>query len=432
MSSANGDVKVRVEELYKIFGDNPTGEALSLAQEGTPKPDVLEKTGHVLALADVNFSVNRGELFVVMGLSGSGKSTLIRCINRLIESTSGHIYVDGEDVLRYNKHQLQNFRRTKIAMVFQHFALFPHQTVAENTAYGLKVQGVNEQTRREKALETLELVGLGGWGDHYPHNLSGGMQQRVGLARALAVDPEIMLMDEPFGALDPLIRREMHKELLSLQETLQKTIIFITHDLNEATKIGDRIAVMRGGRIVQIATPQEIILNPADDYVADFTRDLDPSNVLTAGTIMKPAATLRLGHDSLDTAQEQLQSADDDTIFRRSFFVVNAERKPVGILLEQDIVRAIDAGTTELSAAMRETFPQTGTDTPLEVVSDFCMQGLPVAVVGDDGRLQGEARPVDVLANFGREKESGERATHISEGSMAVTDTQRAAAQVEV
>lgn len=431
MSSVNDEVKVRVENIYKIFGSNPTGEALSLAQEGMPKPDVLDKTGHVLALADVNFSVKRGELFVVMGLSGSGKSTLVRCINRLIEPTSGHIYVDDEDVLQYNKQQLQNFRRTKIAMVFQHFALFPHQTVAENTAYGLKVQGVDQQTRRDKALETLELVGLGGWGDHYPHNLSGGMQQRVGLARALAVDPQIMLMDEPFGALDPLIRREMHKELLSLQERLQKTIIFITHDLNEATKIGDRIAVMRGGRVVQIATPQEIILSPADDYVADFTRDLDPSNVLTAGTIMKPATTLRLGQDSIETARTKLASADDDGIFRRSFYVIDGENKPVGILLEQDIARALDAGTTELGAAMRDSFPQTGAETPLEVVSDYCMRGLPVAVVDDDGRLQGEARPADVLANFGKEKESGERATHISEGSMGSTSKQHAAAQVE-
>lgn len=431
MSSVNDDVKVRVEELYKIFGSNPTGEPLSLAQEGTPKPDVLDKTGHVLALADVNFSVKHGELFVVMGLSGSGKSTLIRCVNRLIEATSGHVYIDGEDVLQYNKQQLQRFRRNKIAMVFQHFALFPHQTVAENTAYGLKLQGVSEAKRREQALETLELVGLGGWGDHYPHNLSGGMQQRVGLARALAVDPEIMLMDEPFGALDPLIRREMHKELLSLQETLQKTIIFITHDLNEATKIGDRIAVMRGGRVVQIGTPQEIILSPADDYVADFTRDLDPSNVLTASTIMKPAHTLRLGHDSLETAHAELESSDDEGIFRRSFFVVDGEQKPVGILLEQDVQKAMDAGTSELGAAMRDSFPQTELDTALEVVSDLCMQGLPVAVIDEEGRLQGVARPVDVLANFGREKDSGERSDHISEGAMGATTQQRTTAQVE-
>lgn len=413
--SSDGDVKVRVENVSKIFGSNPRGEALKLLREGVSKEEILERTGHVVGVAKASFSVNEGEMFVVMGLSGSGKSTLIRCLNRLIEPTDGKVFVDQENILEANQKQLRQIRQRKLSMVFQHFGLFPHRTVAENTAYGLKVQGVGEKERRERALETLDMVGLGEWGDHYPRNLSGGMQQRVGLARALATDPEILLMDEPFSALDPLIRRDMHKELLAIQDRLQKTIIFITHDLNEATKIGDRIAIMRGGRIIQLATPQEIILDPVDDYVADFTRDLDPSNVLNAGIIVEEVEPLSLGEDTIDTAFAKLQSTDTtNSILRTAFYVVDENGSPVGVVLEQDLVRARDDGTADLAGVMRTTFPQAMLETPLERVSNLCTRyQLPVAVVDDDGRFRGVADPLNVLASFGRNEtdEAGEAAT---------------------
>ncbi|MEZ4638125.1 MAG: glycine betaine/L-proline ABC transporter ATP-binding protein [Caldilineaceae bacterium] len=248
-----------------------------MMKAGASKDEVLAETGHVIGVNNVSFDVEEGEVFVVMGLSGSGKSTLIRCLNRLHEPTDGHIYLDGEDILKANKQQLEQIRRTKMAMVFQHFGLFPHRTVGDNVAYGLKVRGMSPEERRQKAEEALALVGLAEWIDHYPDNLSGGMQQRVGLARALATDADILLMDEAFSALDPLIRRQMQDELMQLQERLHKTIIFITHDLNEALRIGNRVAVMRDGEIVQIGTPTEIITQPSEEYVAKFMADVDQS-----------------------------------------------------------------------------------------------------------------------------------------------------------
>ncbi|MEM7535165.1 MAG: glycine betaine/L-proline ABC transporter ATP-binding protein [Chloroflexota bacterium] len=284
--------KIRIEHVTKIFGDTPDQEPLSLLQSGVSKDEILQRTGHVVGLADVSLTVDEGEIFVVMGLSGSGKSTLIRTVNRLIDPTTGHIYVDDEDVAAASDEQLRELRRTKMSMVFQHFGLFPHKTVLENASYGLKVRGMREADRHAKALESLRMVGLGEWGDYYPHNLSGGMQQRVGLARALAADTDILLMDEAFSALDPLIRGQMQEELLGLQETLKKTILFITHDLNEALRVGSRIAVMRDGAVVQIGTPIEIVTQPADKYVADFTQDVDLGRVLTAQFVMQAADTL--------------------------------------------------------------------------------------------------------------------------------------------
>ena len=256
--------RISVRSLWKVFGEDPD-RAMSSEYIEKQKAVIQEELGCVVALKDVSFDVNEGETFVVMGLSGSGKSTLVRCLTRLIEPNSGEIYVDAEDVIKYNGRELTNFRRTKTAMVFQHFGLMPNRTILDNVAFGLEIQGIDKHTRWEKAREVIELVGLKGWEDNYATELSGGMQQRVGLARALAVDPEILLMDEPFSAVDPLIRREMQDELINLQTTLKKTIVFITHDLDEALRLGSRIAIMKDGEIVQLGSKEEIVDNPADE-----------------------------------------------------------------------------------------------------------------------------------------------------------------------
>ena len=265
--------KICLENLIKIYGEQPR-TALQLFREGKTRDDILELTNQVVSIADISLQINQGELFVIMGLSGSGKSTLVRCINRLIKPTSGHVYVDGEDIAHVNEKRMREIRLNKISMVFQQFGLFPHKTVVENVEYGLKVRGIEPAKRRHKAMETLAIVGLEQWADYAPAALSGGMKQRVGLARALATDAEILLMDEPFSALDPLIRREMQDELLRLQQELHKTIIFISHDVYEAFKIGDRIAVMKDGDMVQVGTPKMIMTQPANDYIRAFLQDI--------------------------------------------------------------------------------------------------------------------------------------------------------------
>jgi glycine betaine/proline transport system ATP-binding protein len=274
--------------VWKVYGPNAS-KVIGSPDANLPRAELLEKTGCVAAVRDVSFDVAPGEVFVVMGLSGSGKSTLVRMINRLHDPTAGQVLIDGEDVLRLSAERLREVRRRKVSMVFQHFGLFPHRRIVENVAYGLEIRGVEKDERTRKAGEVLDTVGLGGWGDRYPDELSGGMQQRVGLARALATEPEIMLFDEPFSALDPLIRRDMQDEVVRLQRDVQKTMIFITHDLMEALKLGDRIAIMKDGQFVQVGTPEEVVARPADDYVADFTRDVPRAHVLTARSIMKPA-----------------------------------------------------------------------------------------------------------------------------------------------
>lgn len=279
--------KITCRHLWKIFGKHPHRIQADL-QSGLTKQEVLEQTGHVLAVKDVSFEVRQGETFVVMGLSGSGKSTLVRCLTRLIEPTSGQVLLGGEDVLAMDDRRLRELRRHKMSMVFQHFGLFPHRRIIDNVAYGLEVQGVDKRQRLTRAQEVLALVGLKGWGDYFPGELSGGMQQRVGLARALAVDPEILIFDEPFSALDPLIRREMQDELIKLQEMMHKTLIFITHDFLEAIKLADYLAIMKDGEIVQMGPPQQVILHPVNDYVREFTEDVPHSHVVTAGAIMRP------------------------------------------------------------------------------------------------------------------------------------------------
>ncbi|MEC8153720.1 MAG: glycine betaine/L-proline ABC transporter ATP-binding protein, partial [Pseudomonadota bacterium] len=265
-------------------------QVLDTHDRSKSRDEIQEETGHVVAVKDVDFEVRRGECFVVMGLSGSGKSTLLRTLTRLIEPTGGSITIDGHDVRDLSQRDLRDLRRSKVAMVFQHFGLFPHRSVIDNIAYGLEVRGMGKVKRTEKAEEILDLVGLGGWGERFPRELSGGMQQRVGLARAMAMDPEILFFDEPFSALDPLIRREMQDELLDLQAKLQKTMVFITHDFLEAIKMGDHIAIMKDGEIVQIGTPEEIVAAPVDDYVREFTEDVSRYKVLSVGKVMRPAS----------------------------------------------------------------------------------------------------------------------------------------------
>ena len=293
---SNGASAISVRSLWKIFGDNPQ-RVLAPEQEGKDKSEILEELGCVVALQDVSFEVAEGEIFVVMGLSGSGKSTLVRCLIRLIEPTQGQILVDGEDILDYGDGVLTQFRRNKMAMVFQKYGLLPHRRVIDNVTWGLEVQGMDKTGRLERAQETLEMVGLKGWEASYPRMLSGGMQQRVGLARALTVDPQILLLDEPFSGLDPLIRRNMQEELVRLQSQIRKTMVFITHDLNEALKLGDRIAIMRDGAIVQLDTPEEIVLNPQGEYVTEFIRDVRRESVLKARTVMKEPRTEGLDSD---------------------------------------------------------------------------------------------------------------------------------------
>ena len=282
----NNDQKITCSNIWKLFGPDEKRIIKNLDTNLSIK-EVHEKTGHVVAVKDVSFSIQKGETFVVMGLSGSGKSTLVRCISRLIEPTSGTVKMDDVDVTKMSSKDLLELRRNKMSMVFQHFGLFPHRTVIENIGYGLEVRGTKKNIRLEKSMEVLKMVGLDGWQNNYPRELSGGMQQRVGLARALAVDPEILIFDEPFSALDPLIRREMQDELLKIQEKLQRTMVFITHDFLEAIKMGDHIAIMKDGEISQVGTPEEIVANPVDKYVKDFCEDVPKYKVLSAGKVMR-------------------------------------------------------------------------------------------------------------------------------------------------
>lgn len=301
--------KVKVEHLTKIFGKKQQ-QALAMIQENRDKNEIVEQTGATVGVYDASFEVEEGEIFVIMGLSGSGKSTMIRLLNRLIDPTSGEIYIDGENIAQMDKEALREVRRHKINMVFQNFGLFPHRTILENTEYGLEVRGVPKAERQALAEQALDNSGLLTFKDQYPNQLSGGMQQRVGLARALANDPEILLMDEAFSALDPLIRREMQDELLDLQANVQKTIIFITHDLNEALRIGDRIALMKDGQIMQIGTGEEILTHPANQYVRDFVEDVDRSKVLTAQNIMVPALTTNIEVDGPNVALNRMRKEE--------------------------------------------------------------------------------------------------------------------------
>ena len=281
--------KIEINNVYKIFGNNPNS-VLPMVKDGATKEQVLEQTGHTVGLDNVSLKIEEGETFVCMGLSGSGKSTLIRHLNRLIDPTDGEILIEGTNVMSLNTEQLIDFRRHKMSMVFQRFGLFPHKTVLQNVGYGLEMQGIEENKRDSVAMDKIQAVGLSGFENQFPAQLSGGMQQRVGLARALATDTDIMLMDEAFSALDPLIRSDMQKQLLDLQAELKKTIVFITHDLDESLRLGDHIGILNAGKLVQVGTPVDIIMNPADDYVEAFVKDVNRAKVIKAKNIMIPAA----------------------------------------------------------------------------------------------------------------------------------------------
>ncbi len=339
-------VKVACRGLWKVFGPQPD-KTIDLLEDHHTKAAVLADTGHVVAVRDVSFSVQTGETFVVMGLSGSGKSTLLRCLPRLIDPTRGQVFIDGEDIAHLDTKALREVRRHKMSMVFQHFGLFPHRKLIDNVAYGLEVQGIGKKARHARAREVLELVNLGGWEHHYPGQLSGGMQQRVGLARALAVDPEILLFDEPFSALDPLIRREMQDELISLEAQMHKTLIFITHDFAEAIKLGDRIAIMKGGILVQVGTPEEVVMHPVDDYVREFTQDVPRAKVLTAHAIMQPVTDdVHPTGDPIPVSMS-LERLMPLVIDREGAVpVVDSENELVGVLYRRDALAALqsDAG----------------------------------------------------------------------------------------
>ncbi|MFF7193105.1 glycine betaine/L-proline ABC transporter ATP-binding protein [Streptomyces sp. NPDC008079] len=386
-----------VEHVSKIFGRRPK-EGVRRLQEGADR-EKLREEGTTAAVVDASFTVEPGEIFVVMGLSGSGKSTLLRMLNGLLEPTSGRVLFDGRDLTALSAKALRDLRSRRISMVFQHFALFPHRSVLENAAYGLEVQGRPREEREAKAAEALAMTGLSGWEKSWPDELSGGMQQRVGLARALATDAELLLMDESFSALDPLIRRDMQDQLLELQQRLRKTIVFITHDLNEAMRLGDRIAVMRDGRIVQIGTAQDILTEPADDYVASFVQDVDRSRVLTAASIMEEPRVMVSPDDGPRAAMSVLR--DDHA---SAAFVVEggAEggRKLVGTVTEVSCTQADNDGTVR--DLMDTDCVTTQADTPLSgLLTPASRTKLPLAVVDDDGRLTGVIPRVALLAALG-------------------------------
>ena len=373
--------KVEIKQLTKIFGKKRKA-ALELVKQNMNKDEILKKTGSTVGVYDINLEINDGEIFVIMGLSGSGKSTLIRLLNRLSEPTAGQLIIDGQDITKLNKKELLDIRRRKMSMVFQNFALFPHRTILENTEYGLEVQDVPKDERRKRAEKALDNAKLLAFKDQYPDQLSGGMQQRVGLARALTNDPDILLMDEAFSALDPMVRREMQDELLDLQATVQKTIIFITHDLDEALRIGDRIAIMKDGKLVQVGTGEEILTNPENDYVRTFTEGVDRAKVLVAENIMIPAFTTNIVVDGPTVALRRMQGEEVSGLV-----AIDRNRQFQGYLSADAAVRARKE-KLPLSDVIAE-MPQITSDTLISDILPIIYDATtPVAVV-DDGRLRG-------------------------------------------
>lgn len=389
------EVMIRIEGLYKLFGPVPERH-MGLVHEGVEKDEILARTGHTLGLKDINLTIDRGEVFVIMGLSGSGKSTLIRHFNRLIDPTEGRILIDGVDVLGLSTKELERYRREKMSMVFQHFGLMPHRTVLQNVAYGLQVQGISGAVRNAKAGEWLDAVGLSGYGAQYPAQLSGGQQQRVGLARALCTDADILLMDEAFSALDPLIRNEMQDQLVELQERLHKTIIFITHDLDEALRLGDRIAILKDGEVVQVGTPQEILLRPADDYVEAFVRDVNRARALTVETVMKPPAR-RITADTIGEALLQMRKFDGE----RAYIIDDDGYR--GVVLRDELEQHPQEDASESIDCMVIEVPAIAPDDPLEnVIPETLNSDLPLPVIDADGDLQGELSREELADVLGR------------------------------
>lgn len=387
---------IQIEGLYKVFGENPK-TVMPLVLAGKNKDDILAETGHTVGLKQINLSIQKGEIFVIMGLSGSGKSTLIRHFNRLIDPTEGRIVVEGTDVMTLSAKELEQFRRHKMSMVFQRFGLMPHRSVIENVSYGLTVQGVDRNTRLQKAREWLEAVGLAGYEEQYPSQLSGGQQQRVGLARALCTNAEILLMDEAFSALDPLIRSEMQDQLIELQEKLHKTIIFITHDLDEALRLGDRIAILKDGALVQEGTPVDILLNPADDYVEAFVKNVNRARALTVETVMKPPAC-RITADTIGEALEQMKKVSGNY----GFYVTDDGYQ--GMVSQQtlEVATAKLDDNHRMDSKVFEDVPVISPDDLIEsVIPETLDSDCPLPVVNENGDLEGELSRASLAEVFG-------------------------------
>ena len=387
--------QIEAKNLWKVFGSGPE-RALDPDLASRSRAEIQEDLGLLIALRDVSLNVNRGEVFVVMGLSGSGKSTLARCLIRLVEASSGQVYFGGEDILTYSPQQLMQFRRSKVAMVFQHYALLPHRRVLDNVAYGLEIRDMDKEARHAAALEAIETVGLKGWEDYYPSEMSGGMQQRVGLARALAVDPEVLIMDEPFSGLDPLIRREMQDELVSLQSDLGKTIVFITHDLNEALKLGDRIAIMRDGEIIQEGSPEEIVTLPTDEYVTEFVRDVSRAKVIQAKAIMREPDVVVYERQGPRAALHAMDHHGLDAVF-----LIARDFKLRGILTEEQAKALASQRIGSLQGAQITPALTTSPETYIEEIIPMAAQSEhPIAVVSDNGSLLGEIPRGDLLTGI--------------------------------
>lgn len=388
---------IEVENLWKVFGEDPD-RVFEPEYADKSRAEIQDALGLVVGLRDVSFSVDVGQVFVVMGLSGSGKSTLVRCLIRLIEPTRGRVLFEGDDILPYSPEELRDFRRDKLAMVFQHYSLLPHRRVMDNVAFGLEIQGMEREERYEAASKAIQTVGLDGWEDYYPREMSGGMQQRVGLARALAVDPAVLLMDEPFSGLDPLIRREMQDELVALQTEQHRTIVFITHDLDEALKIGDRIVIMRDGEIAQEGAPEDIVTAPADDYVSEFVQDVSMSKVIRARAIMeKPAAAVRESQPPGE-AVEAIRNGGGGYAF-----LLNGDGALVGELSLERARALADGGAADLADA--GAAPAL-TATPRAFIEDIIPMAAsadrPIAVTDAGGNLLGEIRRGALLAGMAK------------------------------
>ena len=346
------DSAIEIKNVWKIFGNNSKEALNAIQNEHISKQEALEKYNSVIGVSDVSFNVKTGEIFCVMGLSGSGKSTLVRHINRLLEPTSGQILIDNEDVMKFDSKSLQDLRNKKIGMVFQNFALMPHRSVLDNIAMPLEIRGISKNDRLDAANKILDIVELQGWGNKFAHELSGGMQQRVGLARALAADPDVLLMDEPFSALDPLIRRQLQAEFIKLSKQMKKTTVFITHDLDEAVRVGHRIAIMRDGKVIQIGTPEEIVMKPADSYVADFVKGISRLKIVQAKSIMQPVEKFEKEFGSITKNLESVHENDllnklieKSSIKDEPILVINNESKNIGVITQADLLKAVVEGS---------------------------------------------------------------------------------------
>jgi len=385
---------LEVKNVTKIFGAN-TGNAVKMLKAGNGKAEIFKKLGTTVGADNVSFDVKKGEIFVLIGLSGSGKSTLVRCLNMLYRPTSGQILFNGENVCKFDKKQLRDFRRNNISMVFQHFGLISNRAVMGNVTYGLEVKGMAKQERETKAKEMISLVGLDGWENYDISALSGGMRQRVGIARALATDPDILLMDEPFSALDPIVRRDMQFELLKIQKMVQKTIVFITHDINEAFKLGDRVAIMKDGRVIQVGTPEDILENPIDSYVEEFVKDIDLTKILCVKNVMVvPSALVKPG-DGPHVALKQMKSNGVSSVY-----VVGEKMSLIGLLTLEGAMQ-VKNGEISMNEAIIKEIPITDEDVTLQELMPVAAEAkYPIAVTNKQKQLVGIVTKASVLSSL--------------------------------